>query len=100
MRRTDREEYIADRIREMTQLFQQEGIEGVSIRGRAKHIFSIYRKMQKKNIPFEQLYDTIAFRILVPEIKDCYTILSIVHSQWPHIQKEFDDYIAKPKANG
>jgi len=100
MRRGDREQYITRMIDKLTQLFKKEGIKDLSISGRAKHIFSIYRKMQKKRLSFEQLYDTIAFRILVPEIEDCYAALGIVHSNWPYIQKEFDDYITNPKPNG
>lgn len=100
MRRDDREQYIKRMITELTALFKKEGIKDLSISGRAKHIFSIYRKMQKKRLSFEQLYDTIAFRILVPKLEDCYTALGVVHSQWPHIKSEFDDYIAKPKPNG
>jgi len=100
MRRDDRERYISIIVRQLTELLNKEGIKASSISGRAKHIFSIHRKMQQKHLSFEQLYDTIAFRILVPEVADCYTALSIVHAQWPHIQSEFDDYIMKPKPNG
>jgi GTP pyrophosphokinase len=70
------------------------------IQGRAKHIYSIWRKMKRKNITFSQVYDIRAFRILVPEVRDCYTVLGIVHSLWRHIPREFDDYIASPKQNG
>lgn len=100
MRRTDRDQYIAMIIKELNTLLEKEGIETLSIDGRAKHIFSIHRKMLKKHLSFEQLYDTLAFRIIVPEVKDCYTALSMVHARWPHIQSEFDDYIMKPKPNG
>jgi len=100
MRREEREKYIATMIKKLTQLFTQIGIKNVKITGRAKHIYSIYRKMQKKQISFEQLYDTFAFRFLVPSIEDCYRVLSIIHEKWTPIQKEFDDYIANPKANG
>ncbi len=70
------------------------------IYGRAKHIYSIFKKMQKKNIKIEQVYDSIAIRILVPNIDNCYEVLSIVHSLWKNIPEEFDDYIANPKPNG
>jgi len=100
MRRSDREQYIDRLIDQLTQLFKQESIANVSISGRAKHIYSIHKKMQKKQLNFEQLYDTIAFRILVTELEDCYKALSIVHTKWPHIKQEFDDYIANPKSNG
>ncbi len=70
------------------------------VMGRAKHIYSIWRKMQHKNIDFNQVYDIRAVRILVPEIRDCYTVLGIVHGLWRNIPHEFDDYIASPKPNG
>ena len=70
------------------------------VMGRAKHIYSIWRKMQRKNIDFSQVYDVRAVRILVPEIRDCYTVLGIVHGLWRNIAHEFDDYIASPKPNG
>ena len=100
MRRTDRERYIKNTIERLTTLFKEGGIKRVGISGRAKHIYSIYRKMKKKDIAFKELYDASAFRILVPNLEDCYTVLSIVHAEWPHIAEEFDDYIAKPKPNG
>ena len=88
-------------INKLKQLFKNSSYgEDVSISGRAKHIYSIYRKMLKKHVDFGEIYDTIAFRIIVPSIKDCYTILGIVHATWPHVANEFDDYIAKPKPNG
>lgn len=70
------------------------------ISGRAKHIYSIWRKMQRKGLEFSQIYDVRAVRVLVPEVRDCYTALGIVHTLWQHIPKEFDDYIANPKENG
>ncbi len=70
------------------------------VMGRAKHIYSIWRKMQRKNIEFSQVYDVRAVRILVPETRDCYTALGIVHGLWRNIPHEFDDYIASPKPNG
>jgi len=68
--------------------------------GRAKHIFSIWKKMQRKQVGFEEIYDVRAVRVLVPKIQDCYSVLGVVHGQWKHIPKEFDDYIATPKENG
>jgi GTP pyrophosphokinase len=70
------------------------------VTGRAKHIYSIWRKMQRKNISFNEVYDVRAVRILVPEVRDCYAALGVVHSLWKHIPREFDDYIATPKENG
>lgn len=69
------------------------------ISGRPKHIYSIYRKMQKKNKSFEEIYDLSALRIITDTVRHCYEILGIVHSIWTPIPKEFDDYIATPKSN-
>jgi len=100
MHRVDREGYVKDMIEKLTTLFKNGGIKNMEVSGRAKHIYSIYRKMQKKDIEFQQLFDTNAFRVLAPSVEDCYTALSLVHAEWPHISEEFDDYIAKPKPNG
>ncbi|MFN7836188.1 MAG: RelA/SpoT family protein [Burkholderiaceae bacterium] len=70
------------------------------ITGRPKHIFSIWNKMREKHLSFDQLYDVRACRIIVDDVKSCYTVLGIVHELWQPIAREFDDYIAKPKANG
>ncbi len=70
------------------------------LQGRAKHIYSIWKKMQRKRVGFEEIYDVRAVRVLVPKIQDCYSVLGIVHGLWKHIPKEFDDYIATPKENG
>ena len=99
-RRLEREELIENMITELKSLLGEINLSGTIITGRAKHIYSIHRKMHRKQVPFEQLYDTSALRILVPTIDDCYAVLGIVHARWPHIQVEFDDYIANPKPNG
>ncbi|MCP5927851.1 GTP diphosphokinase, partial [Klebsiella pneumoniae] len=70
------------------------------ITGRAKHIYSIYRKMKSKNLSFDQLYDIRALRVLVNSVPECYHSLGIVHQIWRHIPHQFDDYITNPKANG
>ncbi|MEN9391568.1 MAG: hypothetical protein RL017_866 [Pseudomonadota bacterium] len=77
----------------------ESGIKDYQVSGRAKHIYSIWRKMKKKNYDFKDLYDIRAIRIIVPEIKDCYTVLGIVHTQYSPIPGEFVDYISNPKAN-
>jgi GTP pyrophosphokinase len=69
------------------------------IAGRPKHIWSIHRKMQSKNLPFNNLYDIRAVRVLVDSVDDCYTVLALIHDEWKPIAGEFDDYIAQPKAN-
>ena len=77
-----------------------EHIENYELSGRTKHIYSIYKKMQRKHVDIQHIYDVIALRIIVPTIEDCYTILSVVHAKWEHIPNEFDDYVANPKPNG
>lgn len=98
-KRLDRQEFIQKVQRLITDEVEKANIKA-QIQGRAKHIYSIWRKMKRKNITFSQVYDIRAFRILVPEVRDCYTVLGIVHSMWRHIPREFDDYIASPKQNG
>jgi GTP pyrophosphokinase len=70
------------------------------VTGRPKHIYSIWKKMRGKELDFADLYDVRAFRVIVDDIKDCYTVLGIVHHIWQPIPREFDDYISRPKANG
>lgn len=100
MHRKDRDDYIHKMIGTLEKLLKKAHIEKADISGRAKHIYSIYRKTQRKSVGFEEVYDTSAFRILVPDIQTCYSVLGIVHTEWEHIPQEFDDYIAKPKPNG
>ena len=98
-RRLDREEYLRASISHLLETLHNAGIEA-DIQGRVKHIYSIWRKMQRKNLEFHELYDIRALRILVDEVQDCYAALGVTHSLWQHIPGEFDDYIATPKANG
>ena len=98
-KRVERDQFIAQVKDELSRALSNAGLE-VEIEGRAKHIYSIWRKMQHKGIGFSQVYDIRAVRILVPEIKDCYATLGQVHGLWHNIPNEFDDYIANPKENG
>ncbi|WP_448757525.1 GTP diphosphokinase, partial [Aggregatibacter sp.] len=98
-RRLDREQYIADFVTELSG-YLQENIPHVEVYGRPKHIYSIWRKMQKKHLEFSGLYDVRAVRIIVQKLQDCYTALGIVHTHFKHLPKEFDDYVANPKPNG
>ncbi|WP_414501831.1 GTP diphosphokinase [Zymobacter sp. IVIA_5232.4 C2] len=99
-KRLDRTGYIDEVKKTLAELLREQGIQKFDIDGRAKHIYSIWRKMQRKKIDFSQVYDVRAVRVLVPRVSDCYTVLGVVHSRWHHIPHEFDDYIANPKPNG
>ena len=98
-KRLDRQDFIETVVTTLKRDLGAQNIDA-DVNGRAKHIYSIWRKMQRKNIEFSQVYDVRAVRILVPEIRDCYTALGIVHGLWRNIPHEFDDYIASPKPNG
>jgi GTP pyrophosphokinase len=97
-RRVDREQYIKHVENALKLKLVQAGIKA-EVSGRPKHIYSIINKMRRKNLDFEQLFDVRAVRILVEDVKDCYTALSLVQALWPAIPGEFDDYIARPKSN-
>ena len=94
-----REQYIEDVKRDLRRELDAAGIAGGEITGRPKHIYSIWRKMQRKSLQFEQVMDVLAVRIMVDTIAECYAALGIVHGLWPYIPGEFDDYIATPKDN-
>ncbi|MGK0440381.1 MAG: GTP pyrophosphokinase [Pseudohongiellaceae bacterium] len=98
-KRLKREGYIDEVQDQLTGVLTKNGIQS-ELTGRAKHIYSIWRKMQRKGIGFSQVYDIRAVRVLVPELKDCYAALGLVHGLWRNIANEFDDYIANPKDNG
>src|SRR5690606_13470820 len=97
-RRADRERYIEQVIALTREELRKAGV-ATEVAGRPKHIYSIWRKMQRKGLSFEQVYDVRALRVLVDTIADCYAALGVVHSLWPYIPGEFDDYIATPKDN-
>ncbi len=97
-RRVDRELYIANVIQVVRAELYKAGLEA-EVTGRSKHIYSIWRKMQRKGVSFHALNDVRAIRILVSRTQDCYAALGVVHTLWRHIPKEFDDYIATPKEN-
>ncbi len=98
-KRMARDDYIHEVVEQLHDALARVGIDS-DISGRAKHIYSIWRKMKRKNIDFYQVYDIRAVRVLVPDIRDCYATLGVVHNIWQHIPREFDDYIATPKENG
>ncbi|MCX7553011.1 bifunctional (p)ppGpp synthetase/guanosine-3',5'-bis(diphosphate) 3'-pyrophosphohydrolase [Marinicella sp. S1101] len=97
-KRNDREQFISACSSLLTKELAKNNVTA-DIAGRPKHIYSIYKKMQQKNLEFEGLFDIRAIRVLVDTVADCYATLGIVHATWSHIPKEFDDYIAQPKGN-
>lgn len=97
-KRVDRERYIAEMQQRLESALQEAGIDA-EVTGRPKHIYSIWRKMQRKGLGFHELFDIRAFRVLVNTVPQCYAALGVVHSLWQPIPREFDDYIASPKEN-
>jgi GTP pyrophosphokinase len=98
-KRVDRENYIEQVKEELKNSLEKHGLE-CSVSGRVKHIYSIWNKMHSKSLSYSQIYDVRALRIIANNVADCYAALGVVHSIWPNIPKEFDDYIASPKPNG
>jgi len=97
-RRTEREAYLAKAQAELEARLAEAGIQA-EVLGRPKHIYSIWKKMQRKGLAIEDMYDLLALRVLVDDVSACYAALGVVHGLWRHIAKEFDDYIAAPKDN-
>jgi RelA/SpoT family (p)ppGpp synthetase len=97
-KRVARTQAIDDVMSTLRTMLDEAGIRG-EVSGRPKHIYSIYKKMRRKGVSFEQIYDVSAVRIIVEELADCYAALGLVHGSWTPISGEFDDYIAKPKEN-
>lgn len=98
-RRLDREDYIDSFVSKLRKSMLKENIQA-EIYGRPKHIYSIWRKMKKKSLAFDELFDVRAVRIVVERLQDCYAALGIVHTHFRHLPDEFDDYVANPKPNG
>ncbi|MBV4368845.1 GTP diphosphokinase [Erwinia sp. BNK-24-b] len=98
-RRIDREQYIDTFVQSLRTEIVKEGVKA-EVYGRPKHIYSIWRKMQKKALAFDELFDVRAVRIVAERLQDCYGALGIVHTLYRHLPSEFDDYVANPKPNG
>lgn len=97
-RRVDRDRYLTIVVAQLQTALDAHGVEA-QVTSRSKHLYSIWRKMQRKGIGLDEVFDMRAVRILVPEVADCYVVLGIVHGLWQHIPREFDDYITNPKNN-
>ncbi len=97
-RRTKREKYIED-VKEIVAKEMENHAIKCEIRGRVKHYYSIHRKMEARNIPFDEVFDLIAFRILVDNLQQCYEVLGVLHGLWRPVPGRFKDYIAMPKGN-
>jgi GTP pyrophosphokinase len=98
LKKQEREAFVDEAKAIITDKLSIHGIRG-EVSGRSKHLFSIYRKMEKRNVEFEEIYDLIAIRILVDDLRECYEVLGVIHSSWKPIPGRFKDYIAMPKGN-
>ena len=98
-KRSEREQFITDAVTRVRDELAAASVKKAEVYGRPKHIYSIWNKMRKKSVEFSEVYDIRALRIIVDDLKDCYTALGIVHNLWSPISKEFDDYISNPKGN-
>jgi GTP diphosphokinase / guanosine-3',5'-bis(diphosphate) 3'-diphosphatase len=97
-RKVDREKYINDVMSIISKTLEREGLEA-EVSGRPKHFYSIYQKMESQNLLYDQIYDLVAFRIVVDTARECYEALGIIHSQWKPVPGRLKDYIALPKPN-
>ncbi len=97
-RRADRDYYVNQIVKRVKDILERHGIRA-EVTGRSKHIYSIWRKMERRGLSFEQIFDIRAIRIIVPDVFTCYQVLGLIHQTWRPITGEFDDYIAAPKDN-
>ncbi len=94
-------ESLVDKMREpLRKALEKAGIADVEVTGRPKHLYSIFRKIQTRDLPYESIYDLMAIRVLVNSVPDCYHALGIIHAHWTPLQERIKDYIAQPKSNG
>ena len=98
-KRLEREAFIVNAVARLKDELAKSGVTDAEVYGRPKHIYSIWNKMRQKDLEFAEVYDVRALRIIVADVKDCYTALGIVHALWQPIHGEFDDYISHPKGN-
>jgi GTP pyrophosphokinase len=98
-KRAEREKYIREVIAVLERKLVEAGLDGAEVHGRPKHFYSIYQKMQAQNLLYDQIYDLIAFRILVDSVGECYEALGVVHASWRPVPGRFKDHVAVPKTN-
>src|SRR5690606_12369791 len=98
-KRAEREAFITMAVDRLQTALAKTGI-AADVSGRPKHIYSIWNKMRLKGLEFSQLYDLRALRVIVDDVRDCYTALGMIHDMWTPLSEEFDDYISRPKPNG
>jgi GTP pyrophosphokinase len=99
-KRKARESLIAEMAAPLTQRLTEAGITVHEVSGRPKHLWSIWKKMQKRDKPYDEIYDLLAIRVLVESVQDCYHALGVIHGEWTPLQERIKDYIASPKSNG
>jgi guanosine-3',5'-bis(diphosphate) 3'-pyrophosphohydrolase len=99
-RRVERESLIRQMAEPLQRVLSGAGIANVEVTGRAKHLWSIFKKMEKRDRPYEEIYDLLAIRVLVNSVPDCYHALGVIHDGWTPLQERIKDYIAQPKSNG
>ena len=97
-KRSEREELIRRMEEPLRVALLEAGLES-RVTGRAKHLWSIYRKMKKRDLPYEEIYDMLAVRVILPTVRDCYHALGVLHNKWTPLTERFHDYIATPKSN-
>jgi GTP pyrophosphokinase len=100
LKRAEREAAIAELTEPIARKLREAGITLYEVTGRAKHLWSIHKKMQKRARPYDEIYDLLAIRVLVDTVADCYHTLGIIHGEWTPVQERIKDYIASPKSNG
>lgn len=99
-KRLDRDNFVNHIVEQLNHQIKASGAQHFAVYGRSKHIHSIFKKMKRKNVSLDEIYDATAVRILVDTIPQCYEVLGMVHTMWTQIPQEFDDYIHHPKPNG
>jgi GTP diphosphokinase / guanosine-3',5'-bis(diphosphate) 3'-diphosphatase len=99
-KRGEREQLIAQMREPLDKRLTDAGIADVEVTGRPKHLWSIYKKMQQRDRPYEDIYDLLAIRVIVPNVLECYHALGVIHDGWTPVQERIKDYIAQPKSNG